>query len=198
MPKGKLAALTHAPTTTNSTSATFPPGFDRRKRGAAQGSGPVAVEALVRGLDRPERVEQVKVASQKGIDGIRRHGQAALARPKRDAPGTSSTQRSRGLVQAVDVVEDGLGLRSDLRFNATGNEDKDFFAAAHRGGARIIVSSHPIVYDSIGTRDARVMDLRNKAQVSSVMYRNEIVRLRKEQSSPAATPAPDPRPRKVK
>jgi len=32
-----------------------------------------------------------------------------------------------------------------------------------------------------------VMDLRNKAQVSSVMYRNEIARLRK---------APDPRPPK--
>ena len=65
----------------------------------------------------------------------------------------------------MDVVEDGLGLRSDLRFNATGNEDKDFFAPAHRGGARIIVSSYPIAYDSIGTGDARVMDLRNKAQV---------------------------------
>ena len=33
------------------------------------------------------------------------------------------------------------------------------------------------------------MDLRNKAEVSSVMYRNEIVKLRKEQSSPAALAA---------
>ena len=33
------------------------------------------------------------------------------------------------------------------------------------------------------------MDLRDKAQVSSVMYRNEIVRLRKEQGSPAALAA---------
>jgi glycosyltransferase involved in cell wall biosynthesis len=103
---------------------------------------------------------------------------------ERPTIGTSNVSFKRWI-----VVEDGLGLRFDLRFNATGNEDKDFFSAAHRGGARIIVSSYPIVYDSIGTGDARVMDLRNKAQVCSVMYRNEIVRLRKEQSFPAALAA---------
>jgi hypothetical protein len=103
---------------------------------------------------------------------------------ERPTIGTSNVSFKRWI-----VVEGGLGLRFDFRFNATGNEDKDFFSAAHRGGARIIVSSYPIVYDSVGTGDARVTDLRNKAQVSSVMYRNEIVRLRKEQSFPAALAA---------
>jgi glycosyltransferase involved in cell wall biosynthesis len=86
--------------------------------------------------------------------------------------GTSNVSFKRWI-----AANDGLCLRFDPRFNASGGEDKDFFSSAHRGGARIVVSSYPIVHDSIGNQDT---NLWNKAQVSSIMHRDRIVRLRKE------------------
>jgi len=90
----------------------------------------------------------------------------------RSTIGTSNVSFKRWI-----VADDGLCLRFDPRFNATGTEDQDFFSSAHRGGAKIVVSRYPIVHDSTGNKDA---NLWNKAQVSSIMYRNRIVRLRKE------------------
>jgi Glycosyl transferase family 2 len=94
------------------------------------------------------------------------HGQ------ERPTIGTSNVSFKRWI-----VADDGLRLRFDPRFNASGGEDKDFFSSAHRKGARIVVSSYPIVHDSTGNQDA---DLWNKAQVSSIMHRDRIVRLRTE------------------
>jgi len=88
--------------------------------------------------------------------------------------GTSNVSFKRWI-----VANDGLCLRFDPRFNATGTEDQDFFSSAHRGGARIVVSSYPIVHDSTGDKDA---NLWNKAKVASIMHRNRIVRFRKEVS----------------
>jgi len=90
----------------------------------------------------------------------------------RSTIGTSNVSFKRWI-----VADDGLCLRFDPRFNATGTEDQDFFSSAHRGGAKIVVSRYPIVHDSTGNKDA---NLWNKAQVSSIMHRNRIVRLRKE------------------
>ena len=91
---------------------------------------------------------------------------------ERPTIGTSNVSFKRWI-----VADDGLRLRFDPRFNASGGEDKDFFSSAHRKGARIVVSSYPIVRDS--TRN-QVATLWNKAQVSSIMHRDRIVRLRKE------------------
>jgi len=94
------------------------------------------------------------------------HGQ------ERRTIGTSNVSFRRWI-----AADDGLRLRFDPRFNASGGEDKDFFSSAHRNGARIVVSRYPIVHDSTWSQDA---ELWNRAQVSSIMHRDRIVRLRTE------------------
>lgn len=78
------------------------------------------------------------------------------------------------------VDADGLGLRFDPRFNKTGREDQAFFSQAHRRGARIIFSAYPVIHDPAMSGEGWLDELLNKAAVSALMQRNDIVRLRKE------------------
>jgi len=75
----------------------------------------------------------------------------------------------------------GLGLRFDQRFNKTGREDQVFFSEANRRGARIVFSAYPVIHDPVMGGEGWLDELLNKAAVSAIMHRNDIVRLRKEE-----------------
>lgn len=75
---------------------------------------------------------------------------------------------------------DGLALTFDARFNKTGREDQSFFSLAHAQGAKIVFSAYPVVHDPSMEGDNWLPELMNKAEVSAIMLRNDIVQLRKE------------------
>ena len=110
-----------------------------------------------------------------------KHGRRFAHGEERPMIGTCNVSFGRWIAS-----EDGLGLRFDPRFNKTGGEDKAFFSEAHRQGAKIVVSVYPVVHHSSAPGRAPLEDLKNKAQVSSIMHRNAIARLRNERSFPAA------------
>ena len=78
------------------------------------------------------------------------------------------------------AAPDGIGLRFDPQFNKLGREDQAFFTAAREQGARIIFSSYPVIFDPAMTGSDWRDELANKADVSAVMQRNDIVKIRKE------------------
>jgi len=84
------------------------------------------------------------------------------------------------------IDEPGLSLTFDPAFNKTGREDQDFFARAHAAGARIIFSRWPVIHDPSMEGDNWLPELMNKADVSAIMLRNDIVKLRKEKGLPRA------------
>ncbi|MEC9367136.1 MAG: glycosyltransferase family A protein [Pseudomonadota bacterium] len=78
------------------------------------------------------------------------------------------------------VDPNGANLRFDRALDKTGREDMAFFRAARSLGARIVFSSYPVVHDVVMGGDGWLEELENKAWVSAVMQRNDIVRARRE------------------
>jgi hypothetical protein len=113
-----------------------------------------------------------------------KHGRRFTHGEQRPTIGTCNVSFRRWL-----AADDGLGLRFDPRFNRIGGEDKAFFSKAHHLGATIIVSAYPVVEQRYTSEDDRIENMLNKAEVSSIMRRNEVVTIRKEQGRFAATVA---------
>jgi len=113
----------------------------------------------------------------KGGSSRHKHGRRFAHGEFRPTIGTCNVSFRRWL-----AADDGLGLRFDPTFNKTGGEDKAFFAEAHRQGAKIVVSAYPVVHHSV----ALAQDLKNEADVSVVMQRNKVARLRNERGFLAA------------
>jgi glycosyltransferase involved in cell wall biosynthesis len=89
--------------------------------------------------------------------------------------GTGNVMFKRWIVDSENTE-----LRFDPQFNKTGREDQAFFSEATKQGAKFIFSTYPVVYNSIMSGESWVEELTNKASVSAIMHRNDIVRLRKE------------------
>lgn len=110
----------------------------------------------------------------------RRGGKHALGRRFKhgqicDKQGAGNVSFRRWIVDAQ-----GLALRFDPRLNKTGREDQAFFGEAHDEGAKIVFSKYPVIYDTSMSGDDWQEELMNKAEVSAIMLRNDIVRMREE------------------
>ncbi len=111
----------------------------------------------------------------RGRDGKHEHGRRFKHGQVCNKQGAGNVSFRRRLVDAQ-----GLALRFDPGFNKTGREDQAFFSQAHAQGVKIVFSKYPVVYDpSMGGGDWQA-ELMNKADVSALMLRNDIVQARKE------------------
>jgi len=110
-----------------------------------------------------------------GRGGKHEHG-------RRFAHGEECTVQGAGNISFRSwlIDADGLALTFDPRFNKTGREDQNFFSRAYVQGAKIVFSAYPVVHDPSMEGDNWLPELMNKAEVSAIMLRNDIVQMRKE------------------
>jgi glycosyltransferase involved in cell wall biosynthesis len=78
------------------------------------------------------------------------------------------------------VAPDGLALRFDPAFNATGMEDQAFFGRAVSLGADIRQSDHPLIYNYYGDGPPPEEEIINKMIVTGSMQQNIVARARNE------------------
>ncbi|HRD75204.1 MAG TPA: glycosyltransferase, partial [Hyphomicrobiaceae bacterium] len=78
------------------------------------------------------------------------------------------------------VAANGLGLRFDPAFNATGMEDQAFFGRAVALGVDIRQSDHPLIYNYYGDGPPPEEEIVNKMLVTGGMQQNLVARARQE------------------
>jgi len=78
------------------------------------------------------------------------------------------------------VAPDGLGLRFDPAFNATGMEDQAFFGQAVSLGADMRQSDRPLIYNYYGDGPPPEEEIINKMIVTGSMQQNLVARARNE------------------
>ena len=110
-----------------------------------------------------------------GRSGKHKHGRRFVHGEQCKVQGAGNVSFRGWLINA-----DGLALTFNSRFNKTGREDQNFFSQAYSQGAKIVFSTYPVVHDPSMEGDNWLPELMNKAEVSAIMLRNDIVRLRKE------------------
>lgn len=116
------------------------------------------------------------------VGGAIRGRMSGHAHGRRFAHGEHCKTQGTGNVSFLSrlIDPDGLALRFDMAFNKTGREDQAFFREAHAKGATIVFSKYPIVHDPSMMGEAWIEELENKAAISALMLRNDIVKIRKE------------------